>query len=138
MVFTGLAEGGFPSRGRPDPILGDAQRARLAEALQVRLPLAEQRAAEAAAQFALACQGARRRLVLLAPRADAATGRPRLPSRLLLRMAASAAGHAVGLDEFQSGAPLQTVWRRVGGAAQGDDAIVDRRRRSATRPCCWA
>jgi len=116
VVFTGLAEGGFPARGRPDPILGDGERRRIATAAGTRLPLAEERADESTLLFAFACEAARERLVLIAPRTDAATGRPRLPSRLLLRMASLAAGVPVGLDDFLSGAPLRAVWHRVGGA----------------------
>jgi RecB family exonuclease len=115
VAFAGLAEGGFPSRGRPDPLLGDADRRRLAEALGVRLPLAESRDAESTLLFAFACEAAREQLTLLAPRTDAATGRPRLPSRLLLRLASLTAGRPVGLDAFLSGAPLAAVWRYVGG-----------------------
>jgi RecB family exonuclease len=114
VVFTGLAEGGFPSRGRADPVLDDAERRRLAEAVGTRLPLAEQRDAESTLLFALACEAARERLTLLVPRTDAATGRPRLPSRLLLRLASLAAGHPVKLDEFLRGDPLRPVWRRTG------------------------
>jgi len=116
VAFAGLAEGGFPTRGRPDPLLGDADRRRLAETLGARLPLAESRDAESTLLFAFACEAAREQLTLLAPRTDAASGRPRLPSRLLLRLASLAAGHPVGLDEFLSGAPLAAVWRHVGGA----------------------
>ena len=122
VAFAGLAEGGFPARGRPDPLLGDAERRRIADALGVRLPLAESRDVESTLLFAFACEAARERLTLLAPRTDAATGRPRLPSRLLLRLASLAAGHSVGLDEFLSGAPLAGVWRHVGGAPAFDGA----------------
>jgi RecB family exonuclease len=126
VVFAGLAEGGFPSRGRADPVLGDTERRRLTEAPVdaerrrragipgMRLPLAEQRDAESTLLFAFACEAARGRLTLLVPRSDAATGRPRLPSRLVLRLASLAAGHPVKLDEFLSGAPLRPVWRRTG------------------------
>ncbi|HET6495257.1 MAG TPA: PD-(D/E)XK nuclease family protein [Thermoleophilia bacterium] len=121
IVFTGMAEGGYPSRGRPDPIFGDGQRRLLSETHGVRLPMAEARDVESLLLFALACEAARERLVLLAPRTDAATGRPRLPSRLLLRLASRAAGRSVGLDEFLSGAPLGGVWRRVSGRNGGAD-----------------
>ena len=131
VVFTGLAEGGFPARGRPDPLLGDAERRRVAAALGVRLPLAEHRDAESLLLFAFACEAARERLVLLAPRTNAADGRPRLPSRLLLRLASAVAGHPVGLDEFLGGQPLRAVWRRVAGPPPfSDDAVwVDGRER---------
>ena len=124
VVFTGLAEGGFPSRGRPDPLLGDAERRRIAQALGVRLPLSEQRDAESLLLFAFACEAARDRLVLLAPRSGAADGRPRLPSRLLLRLASRAAGRPVGLDEFLGGEALQPVWRRLAGSPAFSDDVV--------------
>ena len=124
VVFTGLAEGGFPARGRPDPLLGDAERRRVGSALGVRLPLAEQRDAESVLLFAFACEAARERLVLLAPRSSAADGRPRLPSRLLLRLASLSAGHSVGLDEFLEGEPLKPVWRRLAGSPGFSDDVV--------------
>jgi len=124
VVFTGLAEGGFPARGRPDPLLGDAERRRVGSALGVRLPLAEQRDAESLLLFAFACEAARERLVLLAPRSSAADGRPRLPSRLLLRLASLAAGRSVGLDEFLQGEPLRPVWRRIAGSPGVSDDVV--------------
>ena len=127
VVFTGLAEGGFPTRGRPDPLLGDAARHRLAEALGVRLPLAESRDAESTLLFAFACEAARERLTLLAPRTDAATGRERMPSRLLLRLASLAEGRPVGLETFKTGKPLAAVWRldRVDAAPSGASASAD-------------
>jgi RecB family exonuclease len=115
IIFTGLAEGGFPSRGRPEPIFGDADRRRLAQRRGRRLPLAEARDEESLLLFALACEAAAERLVMMAPRSEAATGRPRSPSRLLLRLASAAAGRPVGLDEFLSGEPLRAVWRRASG-----------------------
>lgn len=133
VVFTGLAEGGFPARGRPDPIFGDAERRRVNDDLGARLPLAESRDAESTLLFAFAAEAARDRLILIVPRSDAVTGRPRLPSRLVLRLASLAADRPVGLDEFLSGAPLATVWRHVGGLPRfADDTTtvwVDERER---------
>jgi hypothetical protein len=133
VVFTGLAEGGFPVRARPDPILGDAARRAVGEALGVRVPLSEDRDAESVLLFGFACEAARDRVVLVAPRTDAATGRPRLPSRVLLRIASLAASHPVGLEEFLSGAPLKPVWRRVGGPPvfAADRVWIDERERDA-------
>jgi RecB family exonuclease len=133
VVFIGMAEGGFPVRARPDPILGDAARKSIAEMLGVRLPLAEERDAESRLLFGFACEAARDRLLLVAPRTDAATGRPRLPSRLLLRLASLAAGTPVGLEAFLSGGPLSPVWRHVGGAPSFADGVVwiDERERDA-------
>lgn len=131
VAFTGLAEGGFPARGRPDPLLGDAERRRVSAALGVRLPLAEQRDAESLLLFAFACEAARERLVLFAPRSASVDGRPRLPSRLLLRLSSRAAGRPVGLDEFLTGEPLRPVWRRLAGSPPfADDVVwVDERER---------
>jgi RecB family exonuclease len=133
VVFTGLAEGGFPVRGRPDPLLGDVARRRLGSLPGVRLPQAEQRETESALLLAFACEATRDRLVLLAPRTDAATGRPRLPSRYLVRLASLAAGRPVGQDEFLTGRPLAAVWRRAGaGPSFGDGGTwVDERERDA-------
>ena len=133
VVFTGLAEGGFPVRARPDPILGDAARRSVAEKLSVRLPVAEERDAESRLLFGFACEAARDRLLLLAPRTDAATGRPRLPSRMLLRLASLTAGAPVGLETFLSGRPLKPVWRHVGGtpAFAGGVVWIDQTERDA-------
>ena len=59
VVFTGLAEGSFPHLGRPDPILGDAERRRLGDALGIRLPLAEDRQLQIAAPERIAQLGHR-------------------------------------------------------------------------------
>ena len=133
VVVTGLAEGGLPVRARPDPLLGDAARRGLNGLPGVRLPLAEQRDAESAQLFAFACEAARDRLVLLAPRTDAATGRPRLPSRYLLRLASLVAGRPVGQDEFLTGRPLAAVWHRTGAGPSFADGVtwVDERERDA-------
>ena len=133
VVFTGLAEGGFPVRARPDPVLGDAARRAISDALGLRLPLAEQRDAESTLLFAFACEAARDRLLLLAPRTDAATGRPRLPSRFLLQLSSLAEGRPVGLEEFLTGRPLGPVWRSAGGPpAFAEGAVwVDERERDA-------
>ena len=134
VVFTGLCEGGFPVRARPDPILGDAERQSLAKSLDVRLPLPELRDVEATLLFGFACEAARERLVLTTARTDAASGRPRLPSRLLVRLASLAAGHSVGLEEFQGHRALASVWRHVGSAPAADESTVwvDQRERDAT------
>jgi RecB family exonuclease len=145
VVFAGLAEGGFPSRGRPDPLLGDAERRRLADELGARLPQAETRDAESMLLFAFACEAAREQLTLLAPRSDAATGRPRLPSRFLLRLASLALGRPVGLDEFLGGEPLAAVWRHAAGAPAfvgavpaSDGASVSSVAAAADAPVCGA
>ena len=78
--------------------------------------------------------------MLLAPRTDAADGRPRLPSRLLLRLASLAAGRPVGLDEFLE---RRAARGRCGAGSPGrrrsrDDARLGRRARARHRRCCSA
>jgi RecB family exonuclease/inactivated superfamily I helicase len=137
VVFTGLAEGGFPTRGRPDPILGDAQRRQIDAdrgrprgGPAVHLPVVEDRAGEALLLFAFACEAARERLVLIAPRTEAESGRPRITSRLLMALASFGAGKPVGQDEFLKGTGLTPVWQHVSGSPAYDakDAVwVDAR-----------
>ena len=101
VVFCDLAEGGFPPRPAPDPILLDRERVAVAAACGARLPLATDLRAEHDALFALARQASSERLVLVYPRLDAANGRPRLPSRVLLDLARELTGRPVSFDELE-------------------------------------
>jgi ATP-dependent helicase/nuclease subunit B len=78
-ILPGLVEGGFPATPRQDPILLDAERRRLPG-----LPLAETARARERLRFALAVGSGARRVVLTYPRVDAESGRPRVPSFLVL------------------------------------------------------
>src|SRR5207344_2668205 len=78
-ILPGLVEGGFPAAPRQDPILLDAERVRLAG-----LPLAAEARGLERVRFGLAVGSGARRVVLTYPRIDAASGRPRVPSFLVL------------------------------------------------------
>ena len=78
-IVPGLVEGGFPAAPRQDPILLDEERRRL-----TGLPLAEEARALERVRFALAVGSGARRVVLTYPRVDAESGRPRVPSFLVL------------------------------------------------------
>jgi RecB family exonuclease len=81
VVLPGLVEGGFPPAMREDPVLLDVERRALPG-----LALAEAARDLERLRFRLACGSGARRLVLSYPRVDAVTGRPRVPSFLLLEL----------------------------------------------------
>jgi hypothetical protein len=78
-IVPGMVEGGFPAAPRQDPILLDAERRRMPG-----LPLSEDARALERTRFALAVGSGARRVVLTYPRVDAESGRPRVPSFLVL------------------------------------------------------
>jgi RecB family exonuclease len=87
LVIPGLAADAWPRSPAPDPILLDADRRRLAVRPgpgAVPLPLAADRARREREDLARALRGAERRVVLLFPSRDPASGSPRLPSPALL------------------------------------------------------
>ncbi|HEV8309354.1 MAG TPA: PD-(D/E)XK nuclease family protein [Methylomirabilota bacterium] len=95
VVIPGLVEQGFPASPRTDPILLDEER-RLLEAQipggRPGLTLAARRPAEERLAFRLAAAAAQARLVLTYPRIDPLSGRPRVPSFFLLRVAEATTG----------------------------------------------
>ena len=118
VVFTGLA--GRRRFSRPWPPRPDPRRRRAPagrqNALQVRLPLAEQRADETLLLFAFACEAGTATGSSCSRRAPT----PRPDGRACRRGCCSSsprsvAGRPVGLDEFLSGKLLASVWRRHGG-----------------------
>jgi len=114
LVFCDLAEGGFPSRPTPDPVLLDGERQAVAVACGARLPDSAELPAEHDALFALALGAATERLELLYPRLDSSTGRPRLPSRALLGLARELAGGPVRFEQLDAHGELGGVVHRVG------------------------
>jgi RecB family exonuclease len=115
VVFCDLAEGGFPPRPAPDPVLLDGEREALAVACGARLPGSAELPDEHDALFALARTAALERLVLVYPRRDASTGRPRLPSRALLGLARELVGGPVAFEELDTEGGCGGAVRRVGG-----------------------
>jgi hypothetical protein len=86
-ILPGLVEGAFPAAPRQDPILLDAERRRLSG-----LPLAAEARALDRIRFALAVGSGARRVVLTYPRIDAESGRPRVPSFLVLDLLQAVTG----------------------------------------------
>jgi ATP-dependent helicase/nuclease subunit B len=95
-VVPGLVEGGFPSAPRQDPILLDAERRRFDG-----LPVAETARALERVRFALAVGSGARRLLLTYPRIDAASGRPRVPSFLLLDLLQQVTGRSHDFEALE-------------------------------------
>ena len=108
-IVPGLVEGGFPAAPRQDPILLDAERRQL-----TGLPLAEEARGLERVRFALAVGSGARRVVLTYPRIDAESGRPRVPSFLVLDLLESVTGQR---HDFQTMEPFPG-WR-IGPASSG-------------------
>jgi ATP-dependent helicase/nuclease subunit B len=129
LAIPGLVEGGFPGAFRLDPFLLDHEREALGAAAAVRapapagqlalfgapepapparagsgehpLPTAQDRLTEARRLFHRALRQATERLVLSYPRADARSGRERLPSLFFAAAAAALAGEPLGAARLQ-------------------------------------
>ena len=86
-IVPGLVEGGFPAAPRQDPILLDAERRRL-----TGLPLGAEARELERVRFALAVGSGARRVLLTYPRIDAESGRPRVPSFLVLDLLEAVTG----------------------------------------------
>ena len=113
LIICDLAEGGFPGRVPSDPILLDDERERLSAGGDVYLETASGRESQAASLLALALQAARQRAVLIFPRLEASTGKPRLPSRLLLAVASACVGSPVGFAALDQAGALGGLVQRL-------------------------
>lgn len=104
VFIPGMVEKSFPVQARPDPFLLDREREAINAAVAGEagmchggdgagpLPLKNRRGQEEMLLFTLAVQSARDYLVLSFPRVEAATGRTRLASSYLLRVAEALSG----------------------------------------------
>ncbi|MGE0449613.1 MAG: PD-(D/E)XK nuclease family protein [Vicinamibacterales bacterium] len=121
VVFVpALAERVFPQKLREDPLLLDAARARLPEAL----PMQGDRTDAERLQLRLAVGAAVKRLYVSFPTIETGEGRPRVPSLYALEIWRAMTGRVPSADELQQAAA------RASGAtlawpapADGDDAI---------------
>ena len=103
-IVPGLVEGGFPAAPRQDPILLDAERRRLPG-----LPLVEEARELERVRFALAVGSGARRVVLTYPRIDAESGRPRVPSFLVLDLLESVTGRRHDFETLEAFPGWRTV-----------------------------
>jgi RecB family exonuclease len=103
VILLGLVEKVFPRMIREDPLLPDAERARISAALPHKLDGGE----EERLLFSLTTGAARDRLVLSYPRLEPSTWRPRIASFLLLEYAG--ANNYKTLDQRATRVPLSPV-----------------------------
>lgn len=100
VVFVpGLAERMFPQKIIEDPLLLDAERARLA-ATGLALPRRDERLSDERLALRIALGAARQRVVLSYPRIDLEQGRPRVPSFYGLEVLEAAEGALPDFDEL--------------------------------------
>ncbi len=92
VLVPGLVEGLFPGTARPDPLLPDDERERLGMPLRA----GPRQAREERFLFELALSAGRRRVVLLAARAEAVRGRERVLSPFLLEVLRPSPDDGVG------------------------------------------
>lgn len=121
VLVPGLVEQSFPRAGRPDPLLFDDERAELSRVTRRALAprTGPRHAREERFLFQLARGAARRRLVLLAARREAATDRPRLLSPFLLEHLEERAGRSLSEAELAGpglASSLSLRWIRLGAA----------------------
>jgi RecB family exonuclease len=166
VAIVGLVESGFPGVLRPDPLLLDADRQALLTAPPCPvagpakrgqlslfddpadeaarppapaggLPTTQDRLMEARRTFVRAVSQATEKLVLSYPRADARSGRERLPSLFFVAAATAVRGRTVGAEELASMVseddldhlPLETALEaserdRARVRASGDEAVM--------------
>lgn len=121
VLVPGLVEQSFPRAGHPDPLLFDDERAELSRVTRRALAprTGPRHAREERFLFQLARGAARRRLVLLAARREAATDRPRLLSPFLLEHLEERAGRSLSEAELPGpglASSLSLRWIRLGAA----------------------
>jgi ATP-dependent helicase/DNAse subunit B len=93
IVFVpGMTERGFPWTARQDPILLDRERKEINEATGGGLPLKSLHSKEELLLFQLCLSAAREKIMFTFPRLDAQTGRQRLLSHYLVRVAEALTG----------------------------------------------
>jgi hypothetical protein len=125
VCIVGLGEGEWPSPRRDDPVLSERVRAGLAAVVPdpALVPSPGARMAREREWFFDACAAARRRLVLLWARLDATTGATRLPSALLLDLAAARTRRRLDFVQFEQLPFVVRVPLRRVGVEHGEPAL---------------
>ncbi|MFW6107619.1 MAG: PD-(D/E)XK nuclease family protein, partial [bacterium] len=122
VIIPGLAERSFPATGRPDPILPDRQRRRLAHG-GAYLPLKSARPVEERMLFALALGAATEHRTLAHSRLDVATGRDRVPSHFLIRLAEAVSGRRCDYRTLENAPGFERV--SMFPSAGADRTLID-------------
>jgi ATP-dependent helicase/nuclease subunit B len=121
VFLPGLAEGLFPQRSLEDPLLLDALRSVVAEAL----PLRKHKNIQERERLHLAVAAARERFIASYPRMDVAEARPRVPSFYALELPRALEGKLPKLTDFETAArdaaPARLNWPAPADTAQAID-----------------
>jgi RecB family exonuclease len=104
VVVPGLVEKSFPAVARQDPILLDGERVALAKAAGPEAALAPKaaRADEERLLFALVLAAGSEYVTLTFPRLDVASGRERIPSHFLVRLAEALSGRRFSFETLDA------------------------------------
>ena len=104
VFIPGVVEKAFPAAVRQDPLLLDSERKRINENLgeQGGISLKGSRLREETLLFSLALNSARERLILSYPRLDPSSGRERVPSFFLLRVAEALHGGKIDYGRLEA------------------------------------
>lgn len=112
VLIPGLVERSFPPPLAQDPVLLDPEREALNARYGAALATREDQAADELFSFRHAAAAAGEALVLFYPRLDAATGKTRVPSHFLLRVAEALTGQPVdykALGALTERVPLERI-----------------------------
>jgi CRISPR/Cas system-associated exonuclease Cas4 (RecB family) len=122
VVFTpGLAERMFPQRLRDDPLLDDADRARVSADLTSR----SDRVAQERLRLQLAVGAAGERLYLSYPRLEIREARPRVPSFYALDVIRAMTGRVPGHEQLEAEAARESAITLAWPAPADSDVAVD-------------
>ena len=125
VFIPGLVERAFPAPARQDPLLLDHERQAMNEDLSMpgRIPLKRFRSQEEKLLFTLAVGSAREKLILSYPRLDPSSGRERIPSFFLLRVAEALSGEAMDYSRLETLPGFRRVALSRLGPDDGQQAI---------------
>jgi len=125
VFIPGLVERAFPAPARQDPLLLDHERKAMNEAPGIpgKIPLKRVRSQEEKLLFILAVGSAREKLILSYPRLDPSTGRERIPSFFLLRVAEALCGKVMDYSSLETLPELRRVALSKLAPDDGEQAI---------------
>ena len=127
VIVPGLVERGFPSVGRQDPILLDAERRAIQDkaGADAYLRTKAERAAEERTLFALAAGAGSEHVTFTFPRLDVASARERVPSHFLTRLVEALTGERCDYSTLHAAPCFEQVPMFPVSGADGEDVDLD-------------
>jgi ATP-dependent helicase/nuclease subunit B len=125
VFIPGLVERVFPAPARQDPLLLDHERRKMNDVLGKKgnIPLKRLRFHEEKILFSLGVGSAREKLILSYPRLDPSSGRERIPSFFLLKVAEALHGEAMDYTRLEALPEFRRVALSRFGPEHGEQAI---------------